>query len=311
MLLPIFCLPYKQDVAGSKPASPISNIRAPARLELAVAGGDNPVRHCLGSFPVCSGLMPGQWQNFLCNLGEWRGSFTSMAADGVLGASSPSVLTLASDDDDRLVRFGLRRWPAGTAMAVGGGPADGAGEPSYAVEQDYRSLGRQVVFFPSGAFNKGSLQVAPQTAFGGEFGFIGDNRRHRLVPLYSEAGSFEQLVLIREFRAGSAAAERPATRADQLLGSWIGQAATISADWSEPVQCDCRLELGSAELEGLRLLPDGGFCHLPEQVSHREAFVLEGGWLPSSGRMERLIRRYDASGAWISATHAVLSKAPA
>lgn len=252
--------------------------------------------------------MSGQWQNFLCNLGEWRGSFTSVAADGALDASSPSVLTLASDDNERLVRFALQRWPAGSAMAASGGPAEGAGEPSYAVEQDYRSLGRQVVFFPSGAFNKGSLQVAPQTAFGGEFGFIKGDRRHRMVPLYSEAGRFEKLVLIREFRAGSGAAECPATRADQLLGSWIGQAATISADWPEPDRSDCRLDLGSADLVGLRLLLDGGFCRLPEQVSHREAFVLEGGWLPSSGRMERLIRRYDASGAWISATHAVLSK---
>ena len=38
------------------------------------------------------------------------------------------------------------------------------------------------------------------------------------------------------------------------------------------------------------------FARLPERVSHREAFVLEGGWLPAPGRMERLIWRYDASG---------------
>ena len=77
------------------------------------------------------------------------------------------MLTLESADDDRLVRFALRRWPADLPVAPGGGPAEGAGEPSRAVEQDYRSLGRQVVFFDSGAFNKGSLQVAPNTTFGG------------------------------------------------------------------------------------------------------------------------------------------------
>jgi hypothetical protein len=252
--------------------------------------------------------MASQWQNFLRNLGEWRGSFTTIAADGTLRQSTPSVLTLQSDDDDRLVRFGLRRWPAGMAIAPGGGPVEGAGEPSRAVEQDYRSLGRQVVFFDSGAFNKGSLQVAPNTTFGGEFGFIGLNRRHRLVQLYSEAGRFDQLVLIREFRAGSAAAECAPTSADKLLGTWEGQAATISADWPEPAIADCRLELGATELEGLLLLPDGGFCRLPERVSHREAFVLEGGWLPAPGRMERLIRRYDASGAWHSASHEVLTR---
>jgi hypothetical protein len=252
--------------------------------------------------------MASQWQNFLRNLGEWRGSFTTIAADGSIGESRPSVLTLDGEDDDHLVRFELRRWPAGTAIAPGGGPAEGAGEPSRAVEQDYRSLGRQVVFFDSGAFNKGSLQVAPNTTFGGEFGFIALNRRHRLVQLYSEAGRFDQLVLIREFRAGSAAAECAPTSADQLLGTWEGQAATISADWPEPDFADCRLELGAAELEGLRLLPDGGFARLPERVSHREEFVLEGGWLPAPGRMERLIRRYDASGAWHSASHEVLTR---
>ena len=151
------------------------------------------------------------------------------------------MLTLQSGDDERLVRFALRRWPAGMAIAPGGGPADGAGEPSYAMEQDYRNLGRQVVFFASGAFNKGSLQVAPNTVFGGEFGLIGPDRRHRLVQLYSKAGHFDQL------------------------------------------------ELGAAELEGLMVQPDGG-------------------WLPAAGRMERLIRRNDASGAWHSASHEVLTR---
>lgn len=252
--------------------------------------------------------MASQWQNFLRNLGEWRGSFTTIGADGSIRDSSPSVLTLEAEDEDRLVRFGLRRWPAGTAIAPGGGPAEGAGAPSRAITQDYRTLGRQVVFFASGAFNKGSLQVAPNTAFGGEFGFIGPNRRHRLVELYDEAGRFDQLVLIREFRAGSGAAECAPTTADQLLGTWTGQTATISADWPEPDTGDCRLEIGPREIDPLRLLPDGGFCRLPAQISHREAFMVEGGWLPAPGRMERLIRRYDASGAWLSASHEVLSR---
>jgi hypothetical protein len=253
--------------------------------------------------------MASQWQNFLRNLGEWRGSFTTIAADGSLQESSPSVLTLESDDDDRLVRFGLRRWPAGTPMASGGGPGEGAGEPSRSSEQDYRLLGRQVVFFESGTFCKGGLQVAPNTAFGGEFGFIAGDRRHRLVELHDSNGDFEQLVLIREFRAGSGALERPPVSAEQLLGSWEGEAATICADWPEPEYQKCSLNLGQADLAGLRLLPDGGFVRPPARVSHREAFQLEAGWLSQPDRMERLIRRYDGSGAWQSARHEVLRRA--
>jgi hypothetical protein len=65
-----------------------------------------------------------------------------------------------------------------------------------------------------------------------------------------------------------------------LLGSWQGQASTVIAYWPEPEISDCQLELGAAELEGLVVQPDGGFARLPERVSHREAFVLEGVWLP-------------------------------
>ena len=61
-----------------------------------------------------------------------------------------------------------------------------------------------------------------------------------------------------------------------------------------------RMDKGQAER--LMLLPDSGYCLVPLQVSHREAFRVEAGWSPYPGRLERLIRRYDTSGAWISAT---------
>lgn len=252
--------------------------------------------------------MASKWDNFLRNLGEWRGSFTTIAAAGTLGESSPSVLTLERGGEDGLVHFRLQRWSASTAVAEGGGPGADPGEPTRAIQQDYRSLGNQVVFFESGAFNKGSMQVAPNTVFGGEFGFIAADRRHRLVQLYTPAGRFDELVLIREFRSGSGAVERPPTTADQLIGLWQGRSATISADWPEPDTSECQLEIGSGDLSTLMVLPDGGFVRLPQQVSHREAFVLEGGWLVAPGRMERLIRRYDATGAWQSASHEVLTR---
>ncbi len=223
------------------------------------------------------------------------------------------MLTLEQGAEERLVHFGLRRWGNGVDAA-----------PTREMSQEYRSLGKQVVFFDSGSFCKGSLQVAPGTASGGEFGFLDGDRRHRLVQLHSPEGAFESLVLIREFRAGSGAAERPPLEPAQLLGRWSGQAATISADWPTPELADSVLmvsqtaavpaglqlssRIGSETFvsgerpERLLLLPDGGYCLAPLQVSHREAFRLEAAWLPEPDRMERLIRRYNASGAWISAT---------
>ena len=69
------------------------------------------------------------------------------------------------------------------------------------------------------------------------------------------------------------------------------------------------LHFGPEEVAELQWLADGGYCRWPEQVSHRSAFSVEGGWLTAPDRLERLIRRYDPSGAWLSATHEVLMRA--
>jgi hypothetical protein len=242
--------------------------------------------------------MDGQWRNFLRNLGAWRGTFASLSPAGELRNLTASLLTLEAADDDRLVHFSLRRWPT----------AEPVGEPSRDISQEYRSLGRQVVFFETGAFCKGSLQVAPATVFGGEFAFVASDRRHRLVHLTDAEGVPAELVLIREQREGAAATERPPASREQLRGVWQGQATTITADWWVPATADSRFDIDDQGTEGWRWLPDGGFCRLPARVSHREAFSVEAGWLASPDRLERLIRRYDASGAWTSATHEVLSR---
>lgn len=122
--------------------------------------------------------MASQWDNFLRNLGEWRGTFTSLDREARELESTASILTLEQGSEERLVHFRLRRFADGNRD----------GEPSRDKREDYRSLGRQVVFFSSGSFCKGTLQVSPGTVFGGEFGFIQGDRRHRLVQLHREDG---------------------------------------------------------------------------------------------------------------------------
>ncbi len=262
-----------------------------------------------------------QWQNFLRNLGEWRGSFDALDADGVAVESTASILTLEQGSEERLVHFRLRRFADG----------DRNGTPSHDMQQDYRSLGRQVVFFDSGTFCKGSLQVAPGTPFGGEFGFVHGDRRHRLVQLHDASGTFERLVLIREQRAGTNAPEQPRLEAERLQGRWRGQASTINADWPVPSSAACQFEIEvigprqlrlHTELDGrpealaagdgqdnqLTVMDDGGYHLTPRQVSHRSAFSVEAGWLAGPDRLERLIRHYDASGAWLSATQIIATR---
>ena len=247
--------------------------------------------------------MPSQWQNFLQNLGEWRGSFTGISPQGMVLNETASVLTLAVGETDAsgavsMVRFQLQRFAAG----------DRAGEPSSVINQDYRSLGRQVVFFETGSFCKGSLQLAPGTVFGAEFGFVHGNRRHRRVLLSTETGTPDRLVLIREFRAGSHAMDYPPLTAEQVQGQWQGTRATISADWPEPDVRPTQLTFTPESFGNVQFLPDGGYCRYPDQVSHREAFCVEAGWLTGPDRLERLVRHYDGSGAWREASHEVLGR---
>lgn len=237
--------------------------------------------------------MASQWQNFLRNEGDWLGSFASLSPAGNLQSETPSLLSLEPAEEGQMVRFRLRRY----------GPEGRESAPISDHQQDYRSLGRQVVFFDTGAFSKGSLQVAPGSAFGVETGFVAGDRRHRLVQLYDDTGQAGQLVLIREFRLGCDAVEQPPLSSDQLIGSWSGSAATVTADWPEPELDDCTLVLQASDLQGWVLLADGGYCHRPARISHRQAFTVEAGWLHGHDRFERLIRRYDDSGAWLWSRH--------
>ena len=54
--------------------------------------------------------MASQWDNFLRNLGEWRGTFCGLAADGSIADTTTSILTLQAGDEERLVHFRLRRF---------------------------------------------------------------------------------------------------------------------------------------------------------------------------------------------------------
>jgi hypothetical protein len=273
--------------------------------------------------------MTTNWENFLKNQGEWRGSFTQVSLAGELLASTPSILNLEPDQDGTLVTFRLRRF----------GPEGDKGAPTQDYQQEYRSLGRQIIFFDTGAFSKGSLQLPYNSQFGAEYGFVAGDRRCRLVQLFTPQKAFESLTLIREFRSGSSAAERPPLTVDQLLGEWQGKAQTIQADWyvPEPVtthlairqvddhQIQQTLSFGdqrltsTARIEGrtlifdggdghprqITLLPDGASSNIPLTLKQGTPFFVEAGWLVSANERQRLIRHYDEKGTWTGATHVI------
>jgi len=273
-------------------------------------------------------MMGNNWENFLKNLGEWQGSFTRISLQGELLDSIPSILNLEGFENNELVRFRLRRFGEG-----------GYSQPPLSdYSQEYRFLGRQVIFFDTGAFSKGSLQLAPFSEFGAESGFVAENRRLRFVQLYDPQGSLSSIILIREFRANTDARERPPLTVKQLLGQWEGIAYTVYADWQPSETCATHIEVkdigddrlkqelsfgdrtltSTARIEGdilhfedgpisrkILLLPDGASSNTPLQLKLRQSFFVEVGWLVDDNERQRLIRSYNEKGEWISSTHVI------
>ena len=275
--------------------------------------------------------MASNWENFLKNLGEWRGSFTKISPHGEILDSTPSILNLEADDHNQSVLFRLRRFNSGNYDSP----------PIQDYQQEYRSLGRQNIFFATGAFSKGTLQLAPFSEFGAEYGFVDHDRRLRLVQLYDQKGNFISLTLIREFRSFTDAYERPQLTVEQLIGNWRGLAHTVYADLrpsetyttyleiqkigdgyleqnlsflSQIIVANGRIEGNKiiSETEGIArqilLLPDGSSSNVPLQLQLRKPFFVEVGWLVRENERQRLIRNYSDKGEWISSTHVIEHK---
>jgi Domain of unknown function (DUF3598) len=270
--------------------------------------------------------MQRNWENFLKNLGSWEGTFTQVSTEGKILGSTPSILTLEGLEDNQLVRFRIRRFANNFSE-----------QPTVDNAQEYRSLGKQAVFFDTGSFSKGSLQVAPFAEFGAEYGFVSGDRRSRLVQLFDKQGCFESQTLIREIRSGTDAKLRPDLGVEQLVGKWEGKAETVFADWKEPETYTTSLEISevggslvqelsfgsrtiasTGKIDGNRLyfdegatprqvllLPDGVSSNVPLQINHRQPFFVEAGWLLSDNERQRSIRSYNDKGEWISSTHVI------
>lgn len=272
--------------------------------------------------------MTNNWENFIKNIGEWRGSFTQISPQGEILKSTPSILNLEAIDNNQGVLFRLRRF-------------DGSSEDSLPIQdyqQEYRFLAKENIFFNTGAFSKGTLQLGPFTDFGAEYGFIDENRRSRLVQLYDQQGNFSNLTLIREFRSGTDAKERPPLKVEHLIGRWEGKAHTVYSDLRPSEINISYLEIkkidngyleqqlsfagqnmsSQAKIAGnklifdnqgnireILLLPDGISSNIPVKLELRKPFFIEAGWLVRENERQRLIRSYNEKGEWVSSTHVI------
>lgn len=270
--------------------------------------------------------MKSQWECLLQNLGEWQGSFTQLSPQGELLEDTPTVVSFQGLDNNQTMRQTVRRLHPN--------------QPVEEKILEYSSLGRGILFFENGAFSQGSIQLSPFSEFGAELGLINGDRRLRLLQLFNKTGQLDRLTLIREQLAGTTTAERPHLKVDDLVGEWLGEAVTLYPDWRSPDTYPTKLQIdknsdsqltqqltinmdtsatrnisSTARIEGsclyfdrgpqpnqILLLPDGASATSPQQVRAGGSFFLELGWLIQPNQRQRLIRRYNEKGEWISLT---------
>ncbi len=258
--------------------------------------------------------MTSQWNALLKNLGEWQGSFTRLSPQGDLLGDTKSVVSLEGLNNNQTIRQTIR-----------------LGESEKVLE--YSSLGKGVLFFEDGAFSQGSIQLAPFSEFGAEFGLIHGESRLRLVQLFDKNLKLDSFTLIREHLAQTQPSQNPDLTIDALLGEWLGEAVTIYPDFQKPDSYSTQMHLtlnnqgkltqslsfvnrtitSTATVKDsillfeqnqvqVLLLPDGASVTSPLQAQLRQPLFLEVGWLINPNLRQRMIRSYNDKGEWVSLT---------
>jgi Domain of unknown function (DUF3598) len=267
-----------------------------------------------------------QWDSLLCNLGTWNGSFTRLSPQGEIQEDTPTRVILEGLNDNKTIRQTIDRLTP-------------TGEITQHQVLEYSALSRSLLLFEGGAFSQGSIQLAPLTEFGAEFGLIWGEQRLRLVQMFGEDHQLATLTLIREHRQQSQ--ECPPLTPEMLVGQWQGEAVTIYPDWRSThyttqltVKIDGstlhqaltipNLELAThAQINGstlffnqgkfpiqVLLLPDGASANTPLTLPKGQPFFLEAGWLIAPNLRQRMIRSYDAQGSWSHLTLVTERKLP-
>lgn len=267
-----------------------------------------------------------QWHRLCLHLGEWRGSFTALSATGSVMNDRPSCVTLSTGADRAVIH-----------QTVAFLSPDGLPEQSTVLEYRSLNRGIlffETGAFSQGSLQFSPFaEFGAEFGF-----VVGDRRLRAVLQFHpqTDGHALTHLTLIREYRAGSPAPENPHLTVQSLLGTWKGTAQKLTPDWFEaapvPTQLILRQEgdrlhqhlttqgfdlKSSARLEAntlhfeeppgqaprgytnqTLLLPDSASCTFPSTIPRHNPFLLEVGWMPSPNLRHRLIRSYDAEGAW-------------
>ena len=277
--------------------------------------------------------MKSQWECVLENLGEWVGSFTTVTAEGEPVDDIPSVIKLEGIRDNQAVHLVLTRsYPL----------PNSAERYSKEVVWDFSTPpGIGAMYFETGAFSSGALTVTAGVKTIAEFSLRATDRRFRMIQTFDPNQRLDRVTFVREHRQGTTTPERPHLNIFDLLGTCKGSATTFDPNSESQIVTNTESTLvthalgyrlvkdddsmlilsGSAndltvtnqrllrfsesadsQSYQMLLLPDGGYTTTPTQIRLGYPFSLEIGWLYETGKRQRLVRRYDSTGKWCSAT---------
>lgn len=281
-----------------------------------------------------------QWQRLLKNVGLWRGSFTQLSSAGEVLSNTPTEVELTPYDDNKAMRQEVRRYPDNAPKQVQKLDYRTLNRATRFFETGAFSQG-SIQWSPLSTFGAelglivGDRRLRLVQLF--------DKSALKSITLireqlYSSEGSSD----LAAERKGSEAPERPLLKVSDLLGTWKGRAVTEYADLRPEKHSETQLTVqqvgrtihqtlnvgptaapvtSTGTLEGQKisfsngsqpvqvlLLPDGASSTCPRNITPRQPLFLEVGWLLNSQTRQRLIRSYDATGAWVSLTLVIESK---
>jgi hypothetical protein len=172
--------------------------------------------------------------------------------------------------------------------------------------------------------------VIESLPFISEQGIVVENRKRRGMVMFDRAGTPATLIAIRETRGGTLVDDDHALVAlADLIGEWVGVAQVVAADGADEETTTARLlverdgdhvrftsVVGDAQTtltgvpgersirlsNGHRLvfLPGRMLLGYPERIpeSGDRSFTVSVWWWPAPDRVRRMLREYDAAGAW-------------
>lgn len=256
--------------------------------------------------------MKTQKQCLALHLGVWHGLFSNYrptAGVWELGGQKRSLITfeaLAPSSSSGSPAAGSAIRQTNTYYPLQGSPT-----PESSQSWVYQDFSPGLRFFPDGSFSNGRLQLAPFSDFAVEQGFLWGDRKARLVQQWDAQGRLVEVTAILERRgqaldpvADCAPLSREQLRAC-LQGRWrgIAQSFAVAEGRFAETEVDCS---GAEWLSNWDPLPGGlwigGPDPLPIPTAQRDrSFSVSLSWFPQSEDCHcllRLIRDYDARGAW-------------